>query len=292
MISTERVVSGMGLENLYQAICAMDGVPTQSLSPDKITAGALSATDAQCVAAVEMFCAILGTAAANLVVTLGARAGCYIGGASFPALEPTSRARRFAHASKPKGRFSSYVSAVPDLRDLGPDACIAGLATLFPDSHETMNAIIDSIGLVAGVLTTVHFVPQVWKIYRSKSGKDVSARMFWMLSAGVVLWLFYGIQLQSLPLILTNGVTLVLSLAIIALRSATAGRGLVANETAGAKSRDGTMCFPVCRRNPNAVLRSHAGGVQNEITPNRWRGRACGRHPSAVKSAFEPEICQ
>jgi len=81
-----------------------------------------------------------------------------------------------------------------------------------------MNAIIDSIGLVAGVLTTGAFVPQVWKIYRSKSGKDVSARMFWMLSAGVVLWLFYGIQLQSLPLILTNGVTLVLSLAIIALK--------------------------------------------------------------------------
>jgi|KBSMisStandDraft_5_1062788.scaffolds.fasta_scaffold03146_10 MtN3 and saliva related transmembrane protein len=81
-----------------------------------------------------------------------------------------------------------------------------------------MNAMIDSIGLVAGALTTGAFVPQVWKIYRSKSGKDVSARMFWMLSAGVVLWLFYGIQLQSLPLILTNGVTLVLSLAIIALK--------------------------------------------------------------------------
>ena len=77
---------------------------------------------------------------------------------------------------------------------------------------------IDGIGLVAGVLTTGAFVPQVWKIYRSKSGRDVSARMFSLLSAGVVLWLIYGILLQSLPLILTNGVTLVLSLAIIALK--------------------------------------------------------------------------
>ena len=81
-----------------------------------------------------------------------------------------------------------------------------------------MNAMIDSIGLVAGVLTTGAFVPQVWKIYRSKSGRDVSARMFSLLSAGVVLWLIYGIMLQSLPLILTNGVTLVLSLAIIVLK--------------------------------------------------------------------------
>lgn len=77
---------------------------------------------------------------------------------------------------------------------------------------------IDSIGLVAGVLTTGAFVPQVWKIYRSKSGRDVSARMFSLLSAGVVLWLIYGILLQSLPLILTNGVTLFLSLAIIVLK--------------------------------------------------------------------------
>ena len=81
-----------------------------------------------------------------------------------------------------------------------------------------MNAMIDSIGLVAGVLTTGAFVPQVWKIYRSKSGRDVSARMFSLLSAGVVLWLIYGILLQSLPLILTNGVTLFLSLAIIVLK--------------------------------------------------------------------------
>jgi len=77
---------------------------------------------------------------------------------------------------------------------------------------------LDIIGLVAGALTTAAFVPQVWKIYRTKSGKDVSARMFTLLSVGVVLWLVYGILLQSLPLILTNGITLLLSLAIIALK--------------------------------------------------------------------------
>ena len=81
-----------------------------------------------------------------------------------------------------------------------------------------MNGLIDSIGLAAGLLTTTAFIPQVWKIYRTKSGKDISARMFSLFSAGIVLWLVYGILLQSVPLILTNAVTLVLSLTIIGLK--------------------------------------------------------------------------
>lgn len=81
-----------------------------------------------------------------------------------------------------------------------------------------MNALINSIGLVAGLLTTAAFIPQVWKIYRTKSGKDISGRMFSLFSAGIVLWLIYGILLESMPLILSNAVTLVLSLTIIALK--------------------------------------------------------------------------
>ncbi|MBC8007649.1 MAG: SemiSWEET transporter [Prolixibacteraceae bacterium] len=81
-----------------------------------------------------------------------------------------------------------------------------------------MNGWIDSIGLVAGLLTTTAFIPQVLKIYRTKSGKDISGRMFSLFSAGIVLWLVYGILLHSLPLILSNVVTLVLSLTIIALK--------------------------------------------------------------------------
>jgi MtN3 and saliva related transmembrane protein len=83
---------------------------------------------------------------------------------------------------------------------------------------DTMNAMIDSIGLIAGLLTTTAFIPQVLKIYRTKSGKDISARMFSLFSAGLVLWLIYGILLRSMPLILSNVVTLVLSLTIIVLK--------------------------------------------------------------------------
>ena len=81
-----------------------------------------------------------------------------------------------------------------------------------------MNGLIDSIGLIAGLLTTTAFIPQVWKIYRTKSGKDISARMISLFTIGLVLWLIYGISLHSLPLILSNALTLVLSLAIIALK--------------------------------------------------------------------------
>ena len=82
-----------------------------------------------------------------------------------------------------------------------------------------MNSIfINIVGLLAGLLTTLAFVPQVLKIYRTKSGRDISARMFTMFSIGILLWLYYGILLQSLPLILSNAVTLVLSLTIIALK--------------------------------------------------------------------------
>lgn len=81
-----------------------------------------------------------------------------------------------------------------------------------------MNEMIDSIGLLAGLLTTTAFVPQVWKIYRTKSGQDISGRMFSIFSVGIVLWLIYGIFLESLPLILSNAVTLLLSLAILALK--------------------------------------------------------------------------
>ena len=94
-----------------------------------------------------------------------------------------------------------------------------------------MDGLTESVGLVAGLLTTTAFVPQVWKIYRTKSGKDISGRMFSIFSFGIVLWLIYGILLRSLPIILSNAVTLVLSLMILGLkiryrkRSGDAGAG-------------------------------------------------------------------
>jgi MtN3 and saliva related transmembrane protein len=76
----------------------------------------------------------------------------------------------------------------------------------------------DAIGLAAGVLTTIAFIPQLLRILRTRSAYDVSWLMFSILSVGSVLWLWYGIRLGSLPLIVTNIVTLSLQLSIFFLK--------------------------------------------------------------------------
>jgi MtN3 and saliva related transmembrane protein len=76
----------------------------------------------------------------------------------------------------------------------------------------------DSLGLAAGALTTVAFVPQLVRIVRTRSAYDISWWLFGILSAGSVLWLAYGIRLDSLPLVATNVVTLSLQLAIFFLK--------------------------------------------------------------------------
>jgi len=81
-----------------------------------------------------------------------------------------------------------------------------------------MDGLITGIGSLAGLLTTAAFIPQVWKIYQTKSGKDISGRMFWLFSVGIALWLVYGMLLGSIPLIVSNLVTLVLSLTVLALK--------------------------------------------------------------------------
>jgi len=71
---------------------------------------------------------------------------------------------------------------------------------------------LDVIGYLAGALTTVAFVPQVMHILRKRSAHDIS----WGI--GVALWLWYGIRLASVPLIIANGITLSLVLTILILK--------------------------------------------------------------------------
>ncbi len=76
----------------------------------------------------------------------------------------------------------------------------------------------DGLGLLAGGLTTASFVPQVTKIWKSKSAEDVSLKMFVAFCIGVGLWLTYGVIKKDWAIILTNGVTLLLGLAILVMK--------------------------------------------------------------------------
>ena len=77
---------------------------------------------------------------------------------------------------------------------------------------------IDLIGFAAGTLTTVAFVPQVLKTWQTRSARDVSTGLFVLFSAGVALWLLFGVLSGSWPVILANGLTLVLALLVLWLK--------------------------------------------------------------------------
>lgn len=71
------------------------------------------------------------------------------------------------------------------------------------------------IGLVAGFCTTLAFLPQVVKTWRSRTAKDLSLSMFLLFVVGVLLWLVYGILTNDLPIILANAFTLLLAGSIL-----------------------------------------------------------------------------
>jgi MtN3 and saliva related transmembrane protein len=71
------------------------------------------------------------------------------------------------------------------------------------------------LGLVAGSLTTISFLPQVFKIWQSKSAKDISLVMCVLFSLGIFLWLIYGLLIGSFPVIMANFITLILASIIL-----------------------------------------------------------------------------
>ena len=82
----------------------------------------------------------------------------------------------------------------------------------------------DGIGSVAAVCTTVAFLPQLIRVWRRKSADDISLSMFLLFSAGVALWLVYGLRIASFPVVAANAATLALALAILALKLRYASR--------------------------------------------------------------------
>jgi MtN3 and saliva related transmembrane protein len=74
------------------------------------------------------------------------------------------------------------------------------------------------VGYAAGTLATIAFVPQVIRSWKTKSTEDISLVMFSIFSAGVFLWLVFGILIGSLPVIIANVVTFILALSILFLK--------------------------------------------------------------------------
>ena len=112
-VSFERLLSGPGLELIHQALTSGKASAGEALSAPEITRRALEQQDAACLATLDVFCNMLGTAASNLAVTLGALGGIYIGGSIVPRLGEFFDRSGFRQRFEDKGRFRQYVEHIP-----------------------------------------------------------------------------------------------------------------------------------------------------------------------------------
>jgi len=132
-VSAERFISGPGLVNIVSALRELDGLPPREFSPAEVTqfgmyafeqsqsggsspdqAESVSLQDQQsCEEALHIFCSLLGSCAGNLVLTLGAEGGVYIGGGVVPRLGEFFIQSQFRHEFEAKGRMQGYLEKVP-----------------------------------------------------------------------------------------------------------------------------------------------------------------------------------
>ena len=129
-VSIERLLSGMGLTNIYRALCELDNETPENLEPARITDQAMDGSDSRCRETVDIFCGALGTAAANVAVTLGARGGVFIGGGIVPQLGDHLDRSGFRQRFEDKGRYCAYLSSIPTYVIVARTPALRGLATL------------------------------------------------------------------------------------------------------------------------------------------------------------------
>lgn len=112
-VSAERALSGPGLENLYQALARVRGVEAPPRAAPDISAAAMERGEPLCHGALSLFCGLLGQVAGNVALTVGARGGLYIGGGIVPRLGDWFDRSDFRASFEAKGRFTSYLRAIP-----------------------------------------------------------------------------------------------------------------------------------------------------------------------------------
>lgn len=127
-VSAERLLAGPGIVNLYLALAEINQLPFDPLEASAITERGVAGSCELCRETVDTFCGMLGTAAANLAVTLGARGGLYIGGGIVPKLGDYFGTSVFRKRFEQKGRFSNYLAAVPSFVIVASNPALRGTA--------------------------------------------------------------------------------------------------------------------------------------------------------------------
>jgi glucokinase len=133
-VSVERVVSGPGLANIYEALAAIEGRAVQTGDDKAVWTAALSGADSLAVAALDRFCLILGSVVGNIALAHGANAVVVAGGlgARIADLLPRSG---FSGRFTAKGRFEKMMSAIPVKVITHPQPGLFGAAVAFAEEH-------------------------------------------------------------------------------------------------------------------------------------------------------------
>lgn len=111
-VSNERLISGMGLENIYQALTAIVG-NEKTLTAAEISTAALSKSDPICEQALAQFCAGIGSYAGDVALSLGAKGGLYISGGIIPRFIDYFQQSEFRSRFEDKARLSGFVETIP-----------------------------------------------------------------------------------------------------------------------------------------------------------------------------------
>lgn len=129
-VSFERLLSGPGIELIHAALLDRAGAKADPVSAADITRRAMDGSDALCVEASDCFCAILGTAAGNLALTIGATGGIYIGGGIVPRLGTRFDSSPFRARFEDKGRFGPFLRDIPTYVITAEDATLRGVSAM------------------------------------------------------------------------------------------------------------------------------------------------------------------
>lgn len=127
-VSAERVLSGPGLLTLHRALATLRDIPQSCHDSAAITEAALAGQDPLSRDTLNTFCALLGSTAGNLALTLGARSGVYIGGGIVPRLGEAFDRSPFRSRFEAKGRFQPYLAAIPTLIITASQPALTGAA--------------------------------------------------------------------------------------------------------------------------------------------------------------------
>ena len=129
-VSAERVLSGDGLENLHEALAALDNLALPRRHAAEITRAGIEGSCPTSRAAIDMFCAMLGTVAGNLALTLGATGGIFIAGGILRRMPEYLAGSQFRARFEDKGRFRDYLEPIPAYLILEEDVAFVGLRAL------------------------------------------------------------------------------------------------------------------------------------------------------------------